>query len=586
MVLLAGRAACAEPILGPNDVWPGFQYGLCDNYSVDLACLKAMGAPDGALRFIQAAAADPDIGVLVIPTRFVELGAVDLIEVEIPGMANTNGQQMLVNGDPSIVWLANWSSPNGYGEAVLRKYPQAFPAGRVVVQGHRVLPGGIQRFVMADMLVDGCRACDPVGSALFQLEFRDGAFLSFANLGWVLAEGEGSTAQMQADLRRGDIALLQTLLNLHGFQAWSMDGRMGPDTRTALDQFKAEHCLAGEADLSPRVIEALTAPDATFAMPPCSMALLPPLEAPLGLPDGRYVSDDRLCPPVSEEVQREFAERAYSMVVTLDRNRFSYGESGCTILSATPQGGDLDLGMTCQVEGMQEDRFETVTPLPPDAFRWRDTTFRRCDGALEPVATGEKPVFPLKDPAARLNAAFGAAGDGPVEDPQAYLPGQYHIGVDLRAVTGAEVFAPVDGTIVYYHRKNNSGIPSWLQTFVVLRDRQGRDWIFAHVECTICAQHELIDDFGVWSEAAQSDVRAGQVIGRIADLRPEGFGSHLHLGLATRPVIGPEGMLLPEYQSGKWASLEYDEGKTGARQAAAEQATALGFIDPMSLLRP
>jgi hypothetical protein len=597
VLFLLTSHATAQDLLGPGDVWPGFAYGLCDAYDLDLSCLKSAGAPEGAMRFILAADADPDIGMLVIPTAFTELGAVDLIEVDIPGMANTNWQQMLVNGEPGIVWLSNWTSyqpgNDGGTRAVLRRYPQASPSGRVVVQGHRRLPGGIQRFVMADMLVDGCRGCDPVGSSLFQLDFIDGALSGVMHLGWVLADQEGSSDQLAADLRSGDIALLQTLLNVHGFQAGAMDGVAGPETRAALAEFKAEHCLAAEADLSPKVVQALIAHGPRVGSPPCARALAPVVTDPLGLVDGQYVSDARLCPPGDPAVPAEIGDMSYSMSVNLKKNRFSWGESGCTILTATPRGAAVELGLACMSEGFPNDQTETVTPEPPDAFSWRGDRFLRCGSpaavaATEPVAPKpvSGPVFPLADTSARVNAIYGAAGPGDIADPLAYSSGQYHVGLDLRAKTGTEVLAPVDGRVVYYHRKAASGASLWMQTFIVVRDTQNRDWIFAHVACTKCDAVVQIGDWGIWPKSAQFDVVAGNPLGSVADLVPEGGATHLHIGLSTKPLVGPDGDLLPAFHSGNWARLLYREDEPGAQEAAAAKAAQLGFIDPLGVLRP
>ena len=105
--VLMASSALAEDFLGLEDVWPNFTYGVCDSYKFDSSCLSAAGAPPGALRFMQAAMADPEIAMLVVPISIIELGEVDLLMVEIPGMANMNSQQMLVNGDPSLMLLGS-----------------------------------------------------------------------------------------------------------------------------------------------------------------------------------------------------------------------------------------------------------------------------------------------------------------------------------------------------------------------------------------------------------------------------------------------------------------------------------------------
>ena len=96
----------------------------------------------------------------------------------------------------------------------------------------------------------------------------------------------------------------------------------------------------------------------------------------------------------------------------------------------------------------------------------------------------------------------------------------------------------------------------------------------------------MIGDSGTWPVSAHRRVKAGDLLGTIADLAPEGFGSHLHLGLSTQPITGPDGMLMPMFRVGNWARLIYAEGTDGALDAVAAQAAAMGFIDPMSALRP
>ena len=584
-----GSTALANEVLGPEDVWPSFAYGICDSYQLDASCLSAAGAPPGALRFMQAAMADPEIAMLVVPISITELGEVDLLMVEIPGMANTNSQQMLVNGDPSLMLLTNWADYQPPGDAgsraVLRRYPQASPSGRIEVQGHRLLPGGIQRFVMTDILTDGCRGCDIVGASLFQLDFRDGALVGLANLGWVLSGSDSTGSDIEADLRAGDAQLLQVRLNLLGYDAGAMDGVAGSRTREALAAFQADYCLPREAALSAEAAKILAAQVTDFVIPPCAAALAPRLTDPLGLADGRYVTDARLCPPEDAAFVSSLGDRISSSALSLKGDQFSWGESICAIGSIKPYGVALDLAMVCMAEGMFYDQQERVTIVTSDSFYWRSELFSRCDAqSAEPEVDG--PVFPLRDIEARVNTAFGAAGPGSVTDPSTYFTGQYHAAVDLRAAKDEPVFAPFAGTIVYDHRLSGAGKASWLQSFFVLRDSFGRDWIFGHVDCTVCPDSPQIGDNGAWPKAAEIAVSAGHEIGRIADLSVDGFPPHLHLGLSTLPVVDNNGQLLASYRAGNWARLLYEQGSDGALEAAAAQGVALGFIDPLSVLRP
>ncbi len=207
----------------------------------------------------------------------------------------------------------------------------------------------------------------------------------------------------------------------------------------------------------------------------------------------------------------------------------------------------------------------------------------RSGGECRGARAGERAG--LLSPGMRITTNFGAFGPGPDDDPDAYIAGQFHVATDIAAVPGSPVVAPVAGDIVYYHRRGNAfREPRWLQTFVVFRDRDGRDWIFGHVDCTRCPAHPPVGDADVWPDShIVRDIAAGETIGQVADLASEGFRNHLHLGIVARPIV-EDGRLNALYHGGNWARLTYAEGVPGGVEGARALAEALGFIDPIAVL--
>lgn len=195
----------------------------------------------------------------------------------------------------------------------------------------------------------------------------------------------------------------------------------------------------------------------------------------------------------------------------------------------------------------------------------------------------------------RINANFGAFGPGPVTDPSTYFSGQYHLGVDLAGDTKTTVRAPVDGTIIYHHQLRNSPREVRLMdTFVVIRGNDGRDYIFGHIDCTACAKGDPIGDDGAYPRSSWRPVKAGEVVGKIADLKAEaarlqykgGVGNHLHFGVVEGQIVDSEGRLKAAYRGGDWGRLLYDSAEDANPVTARAKAKANGFIDPLNLGKP
>lgn len=642
-----------------------------------LACFDRPGVTPQARAFTRAVAQVQSF--IVILEDFTEAGRIDVAQVFLPYLANTNVQMMLVNGQSGPEFATQAAGPgrppNTLGTAqVLARYPQAFASGRVSVIGMRQLPGGMQRFMLGDIVTAGCRACPVVASSLVYTDYRDGALVGFTNLGWTLWD-DVTGDQIAARLRAVDIRMLQTRLNAFGYTAGPVDGAAGPQTLEAFYSLKRDHCLPEDNLMTPQVIAVLAAQPG-FAPAPCAPGV-PSGPIDLGLVDGTYSAEPQLCPPAPLDVRVAFGDRAYGLVAHIEGDTWSRGEGICTIRRVTPVGQSLDLSLDCLTEGtaqsgrvMLDNPGETSfaigdrtyhlcqapqTRLPlPDGVYAHDA--RLCPGSTAPVPdavvfeagprplmidgqtmvwdhsgceinaarpsgaftaldmsclggndsfdvtltaeiTGpdrlffegfervlcppeQDPIFPI--PGGWISANYGAHGpdDG---GPETYRSGQFHAATDIAAVHGTEVVAPVAGDLIYYRQRIGFGPVNPIQTFAVLRDGAGRDWIFGHLDCTICPAGDPIGDGGRYPHVVRG-IAAGAVIGVVLDFPPAGAaGDHLHLGLVDRAIV-EDGQLLAPYNSSGWALVSYIEGQEGEVARAASVARALGFLDPMTVL--
>jgi murein DD-endopeptidase MepM/ murein hydrolase activator NlpD len=212
--------------------------------------------------------------------------------------------------------------------------------------------------------------------------------------------------------------------------------------------------------------------------------------------------------------------------------------------------------------------------------------------ALAMAARDTPPVQPLNGTPA-ITANFGAHGPGPVSDPDAYFSGQFHLGTDYGAAAGTPVVAPVSGTIVYYHQLRNSPREvRLLDTFFVLRGDDGRDYIFAHVVCSVCVATPPVGDPDAYPKVNWRPVTAGDPIGTVADLKAEAkrlgysasVGNHLHLGVVQGQIVDDEGRLKTAYRGGDWSRLLYDKAEDANPVTAIARAKANGFVNPKLVL--
>ncbi len=306
---------------------------------------------------------------------------------------------------------------------------------------------------------------------------------------------------------------------------------------------------------------------------------------PVDLVEGVYATDPAGCPTFDGSARGADADQAAVSRVVLRDGVFSQAGQTCPIDTFDVVNGTPHLIMDCLYGETPVSYLFEMVPDGRESFRRNDQTFRLCRADATPAATPSAPIFPV--PSGWISANYGAHGEGPDSDPDAYFAGRFHAATDIAAVVGTPVLAPVSGDLIYYRQGiTAAAAPDPVQTFAVLRDREGRDWILAHMTCTICPEGPLVGDVDTYDEARWvRNIQAGTQIGLVMDYPPRGSprGDHLHLGLVTGPIV-EDGRLLPAYHRSRWALVVYEDGEPGAVDVAAATARGLGFIDPMDVL--
>ncbi|MBS0126296.1 peptidoglycan-binding domain-containing protein [Thetidibacter halocola] len=379
--------AAAE--IGPGDVVTGpvaealFDCLLAGTKDSQLSCFEAPGVPQGARDLARGlVAAQGAAGVL---SAFHEVGRIDLAEVIFPTFANTNDQFVLVNGPDGLLMATDLNftreppATRGTG-AILARFPQAFETGRVFVPAVRALPGGGQRFVLTDIAADGCRACQPVAVSQRYPDFTEGRLLGIRDLGWQPWTDEPVEVAINR-MRTGEIAAFQGALNVQGYDAGPVDGVAGPQTRAALAAFKADHCLPANAQMTPRLVDALGLVGPGYPRPPCESG--PATGVTLPFADGVYATDPRLCPPVDPAVAMAFGDRAYTRVAETRAGNWVWGESACMIRAAVPLAGDLRLEFDCLSEGIEERRAVILQAVDAAGFSYLGERFAACPARVD-----------------------------------------------------------------------------------------------------------------------------------------------------------------------------------------------------------
>jgi hypothetical protein len=272
MLCVLAAPALAD-VAGPEAVFDGGWDCRANDLGIPgwLDCLRDKGAPEAAVAFAARIVTPrpPEgtgYGLPGVLVAFTERGAVDTGNVVFPELANSNEKMLFLNGDPAIQHpydiLADTRPDDEASAAILATYPDVLSMGQTAIGTHRSLPDGTQRFVVTDLLVDGCRACDIVGLIVAEIDFQGGRVAGSRVLGWMADDPLAN--DMRDRLVAGDIAAWQLGLNLAGYGAGAMDGRMGPSTLAALSSFRADQCApalgAVEADALIAAMEGAPAP--------------------------------------------------------------------------------------------------------------------------------------------------------------------------------------------------------------------------------------------------------------------------------------------------------------------------------------
>lgn len=281
---------------GPGVVVPeGIEvpHGACLRGEID-ACLRGHGLEGEALAFTLGT---PEGAGGVYASAFHELGAVDLVTAHVTYAPYE--REYLVNGGldvmlPSVGYDLGRFYPDDTSQAMLRRFPQASPI-YVSVAGHRLLPDGTQRFVIAQTVFDQCRACPILGSgfAFADIGPATGGELRYRAVG-VFLEGPEEGSSLSVASLRSNPAYIQVRLNALGYDAGEMDGYPGPQTRRALMAFQTEQCLPETGQPDAATLTALVEADRLRA--PCAGAVIEGgRDAFSPLAGGVYMSDPAFC---------------------------------------------------------------------------------------------------------------------------------------------------------------------------------------------------------------------------------------------------------------------------------------------------
>ena len=227
-------------------------YIPCRDYTDVRICLTEKGLHEDAIDF--AFAVGGRMVGEVFAMDFRETGKIDLAHVLFNG-ASPHVWPVLLNGDLQEHEVKGTSDlaatfRDSTSQRLLRRFPNAF-SSTDFIQAHRILEDGTQRFVLIESVVDGCRACPILGSAITFLEIgpSTGGAVRRRPIGLSLVEPHERVDLSEKVLREQPDSL-QAVLNANGYEAGEMDGYPGPQTRSALMAFQAEHCLSATGQLN------------------------------------------------------------------------------------------------------------------------------------------------------------------------------------------------------------------------------------------------------------------------------------------------------------------------------------------------
>ena len=164
-------------------------FDQCLQHSGLVSCMQDSGASQRAIQSAELMSAAMQSDVYI--RSFDEWGKVDVAQVwYVDTMSPIRGTDVLVNGEPFYVHLGSYTrtmekamaTVSGFNE-LSQPYPNIslwYPH----VVSHNTLSDGSQQFVVAAMMLNGCRACDVLGTAKVAFHFdQHGRFRDVRGLG-------------------------------------------------------------------------------------------------------------------------------------------------------------------------------------------------------------------------------------------------------------------------------------------------------------------------------------------------------------------------------------------------------------------
>ncbi|WP_323785516.1 peptidoglycan-binding protein [Thalassovita sp.] len=371
-------------------------HGPCRGHSDKRTCLREYGLSEEAISFALDPVHGANVGE-VFAINFMETGAIDLAHVEFIG-ASDHHWPILLNG--SLKLLAPGGTTNlaavftdPTSKKKLREFPKA-TSRTTAARSHRLLSDGTQRFVLVELVVDGCRACPIVGSAVTFLEIGPktggvlqrrpvGLFLDPVNASLDTSQGYPRQRSPGSESLIARPANLQASLNFLGYNAGEMDGYPGPQTRTALMEFQVDFCLPPTGQPDAATVDALANADGFFA--PCAGAQLPEgVAANTPLISGVYVDEPSKC-----EFQSLPYETVFESQILVRGSTFMHGyEGSCSTVRTDIRDGVTLFRGNCQVGNQSDPGSWRINVLTNERFieldrmnpvsRLPDKTFTRC----------------------------------------------------------------------------------------------------------------------------------------------------------------------------------------------------------------
>ena len=426
-----------------------------ESHSELQSCMRNLGVRDEAVEFSEAL---KKIGTQGYLTGYLLRGEVDIGRVYLPNMANTNEQYVLLNGRDGIIMpyaeVPRARPSDAASRALQSRFPNAMMTGRLFPIGYRDLPDGGQRFVFTDILTDGCRGCEVVGSAILFLDFVNGVLRNTEIVGWKGLVRDNNLPSRDYALSRevagrilgGDVQEMQTQLNLKGFQAGGMDGVLGPQTEGALTEFLAENCLPGPDNLTAEGVNRLS----------------------LQLGD------------IEEGVAAAGDLKADTLFTALDAMHQTLQPCGPPKATLMQYHPDLAHNLVGNVS-------ENVSSMPPRLIENDDP---------ERVRTAEE--FEKHDNTGTLTALIVKAGYFDTDSGESN--GQRRLGVELSAKAGTIFRSPVSAIVM--GNRSGADVPA-AEKWLILRDQAtGREHIFGGINSPL--------------EPGQS-IQEGDVLGEVTD---------------------------------------------------------------------